>query len=246
MRWVVLEELRRDNRIVYRVACSECGAEKFVRKNMIQLGTRCKVCLTIDRNRSNKGKHRGVGGLTKTFFNHFKNTAKRRDIEFSVTLNYLWNLYEKQNGACALSGLPISLPTHTGIGGAETSANSASLDRIDSSKGYVEGNVQWVHKIANIAKNDLSQEGFIALCHAVASQHANPQPSVLTGVLSHRWSGGRKPSKTVGTKVQRLTGESSSSISPTRVPSPCETQGDEIVRHSEETRRAQDKEPAYN
>jgi hypothetical protein len=42
-----------------------------------------------------------------------------------------------------------------------------SVDRIDSLRGYVEGNVQWVHKKINIMKNVYSQEEFIILCKQV-------------------------------------------------------------------------------
>ena len=48
--------------------------------------------------------------------------------------------------------------------------NTASLDRIDSSKGYVEGNVQWVHKMINMSKQQYSQEEFIDMCKAVANR----------------------------------------------------------------------------
>lgn len=46
---------------------------------------------------------------------------------------------------------------------------AASLDRIDSKRGYTEGNVQWVHKSVNLAKNSLSEVEFIMLCHAVTN-----------------------------------------------------------------------------
>ena len=45
---------------------------------------------------------------------------------------------------------------------------TASLDRIDSSKGYVKGNVQWVHKDINKMKTDFEQSIFIKLCKSVA------------------------------------------------------------------------------
>jgi hypothetical protein len=48
------------------------------------------------------------------------------------------------------------------------SETTASLDRIDSSKGYIEGNLQWVHKDVNIMKMDLSQVEFIDYCVKVA------------------------------------------------------------------------------
>lgn len=46
-----------------------------------------------------------------------------------------------------------------------------SLDRIDSTKGYIEGNVQWVHKSVNIMKSTLTQEQFINFCKLVAENN---------------------------------------------------------------------------
>jgi hypothetical protein len=46
---------------------------------------------------------------------------------------------------------------------------TASLDRIDSSFGYIEGNVQWVHKDINIIKLDYDQDYFIKICSAVCN-----------------------------------------------------------------------------
>ena len=48
---------------------------------------------------------------------------------------YIKELLKEQSGRCALSGLPIVAEEKTG---------TASLDRKDSSKGYVPGNVQWL------------------------------------------------------------------------------------------------------
>ena len=53
---------------------------------------------------------------------------------------------------------------------------TASLDRIDSCKGYTIDNVQWVHKWINVMKSDHSQDEFIALCRAVTThqeRHGN-------------------------------------------------------------------------
>ena len=46
--------------------------------------------------------------------------------------------------------------------------NNASLDRIDSSKGYVEGNLQWVLSEVNMMKQQYSQDRFIEICKAVS------------------------------------------------------------------------------
>lgn len=44
---------------------------------------------------------------------------------------------------------------------------TASLDRIDSSKGYLENNVQWVHKDINWMKQDYSHEEFLQYCKLI-------------------------------------------------------------------------------
>ena len=48
------------------------------------------------------------------------------------------------------------------------SDGTASLDRIDSSKGYIEGNIQWVHKDINRMKGDSSDNDFIKLCKIIS------------------------------------------------------------------------------
>lgn len=159
---------------------------------MLAIPVRCRGCGTAERNRNTFGKHRGVGAFSRTFYNHFKFTAKRRSLDFTVTIEYLSDLFESQGRKCALSGLPLEMPVGTGVGGALTTPNSPSLDRIDSTKGYVEGNVQWLNKYANIMKNDLSNTQFIAFCHTVSERHKKPdEPLALDSV---KWSGGRKKS----------------------------------------------------
>lgn len=88
--------------------------------------------------------------------------AFSRGIEFDITPKFAEDLFDKQNGKCALSGQNITLYT--------SGQNiTASLDRIDSSKGYVNGNVEWIHKDLQRMKNDINKESFlnwIALIYA--------------------------------------------------------------------------------
>ena len=89
--------------------------------------------------------------------------AQDRKLEFTITIQEAWEHYEKQNRKCALSGLSIY------FGDSFTKdETTASLDRIDSSKGYIPGNIQWVHKHINLMKSNYNQEYFIELCKAVA------------------------------------------------------------------------------
>jgi hypothetical protein len=77
-------------------------------------------------------------------------------------MKYAWDLFEQQGRKCALTGEPIELQRGT-------SPFTASLDRIDSDIGYIEGNVQWVHTDINIMKGVLSEARFCKLCEMVVS-----------------------------------------------------------------------------
>ncbi len=52
------------------------------------------------------------------------------------------------------------------------SETSASLDRIDSSLGYIEENVQWVHKDVNMMKRIYDNNYFIKMCKLIAENCA--------------------------------------------------------------------------
>lgn len=48
----------------------------------------------------------------------------------------------------------------------------ASLDRIDSQKGYSENNVQWAHKVVNKMNMNVSQKEFIGWCSKIKDKNA--------------------------------------------------------------------------
>jgi hypothetical protein len=93
------------------------------------------------------------------------NGAKQRNIDFCITKEFAYNLFLKQSGRCAISGVEIFLlwDSYEDIGG-----RTASLDRINSLGHYTEDNVQWVHKDINNMKQSYSQKYFIDWCKIVA------------------------------------------------------------------------------
>ena len=88
-----------------------------------------------------------------TPFRYSLRNAKKRFKEFNLTLQDLKNVWEKQNGICPYTGLHLVLPTFHKC---ENIWYRASLDRIDSSKGYVVGNIQFVSTPINYMKNTMS------------------------------------------------------------------------------------------
>ena len=107
-----------------------------------------------------------MGGLIyKTIFNRIKRNAKVRKIPFFITEDFVVELFHKQNGKCALSGLDLN------FGESTTDETTASLDRINSHKSYDPENVQWVHKDINLMKMDFDEKYFIFLCARVADKN---------------------------------------------------------------------------
>ena len=58
-------------------------------------------------------------------------------------------MYLKQEGACNQTGIPFVLSYKSGV----SNPWRPSIDRIDATKGYTQGNVQLVCQIYNLAKH---------------------------------------------------------------------------------------------
>jgi len=141
-----------------RVRC-ECGDEGERRldhvKNLRTVS--CKSC-SCKRTAQTYGT---PDGLKKTYYGKISGTklcsirsgAMRRGIIFDVDPLLLSDMF---TGFCELTGWEIDLEDGT-----------ASLDRIDSSQGYIANNIQWLHKDINRLKNNYSQKFFIEMCEAV-------------------------------------------------------------------------------
>lgn len=107
---------------------------------------------------------------TRLYLDIVKYRAKRNNIKYSVSDEYLKRLYASQGRRCAISGLEILFYVGKSEHGSRPRAKAlttASLDRIDSTKGYVEGNVRWVHKDYNMLKCDLSDKRLLEMCSIV-------------------------------------------------------------------------------
>lgn len=124
-----------------------------------------------------KGKEnpmwKGCGDISGEYWSSVRRGARTRNIEFSISVQDGWTVYERQNGLCALTGVPIRF--------GRRSEGTASLDRVDSSRGYTKDNIQWVHKKVNQLKWDLGLDEFVAWCFLVATKN---EPTILGG-LAH-------------------------------------------------------------
>ena len=81
-----------------------------------------------------------------------KNRKRDRGREVDVDKEYLKEVFEQQKGVCIYSGVALEHSSK----GKSNSLTTASVDRIDSSKGYVKGNIQFTSIVCNHAKNGMS------------------------------------------------------------------------------------------
>lgn len=99
---------------------------------------------------------------------HAKDRAGAGSI-VEITLEELKEQWEKQQGICPYTGWQLqtnqmSSQSYKNI----KTPDRASLDRVDSSKGYIKGNIQFIAFMANVAKNDFHEDELIRFCKAVA------------------------------------------------------------------------------
>jgi len=131
---------------------------------------KCKACGFLAQKKSKENA--GVYGFLKDRLRNAKgNVRKKREgrgiLLVQITHEYLIEIYEKQKGICAVSGITM---THASYGTRDVTNKypyNISIDRIDSSKGYVPGNVQLVCCIINHMKWDSDMDVFLDTCKRI-------------------------------------------------------------------------------
>lgn len=197
--YTVLGTIKHNNRLMYKVQC-DCGKIELKRKDHVETGhsRMCKSCSSKEtaKNYPPPNNNKYCGNFSGTHFNAIKHGALRRKLIFNVSQQYLWDLFLKQKGKCAISGIEIVLSTDLKKQNVNWDIITASVDRIDNSIGYVPGNVWWVHKEVNRLKNNLSMEKLLYWSKLIVATHGNPERSSVNEI-------------TVAENVQRLEGEDS-------------------------------------
>ncbi len=101
----------------------------------------------------------------QAILNRTRRSARARKLATDIDLEFLRSLWEAQQGYCAVSGLAFTDESHREA--FVKTPFAPSLDRIDSSRGYLKGNVRFVCMAANFALNQWGDDVLRRLAHGV-------------------------------------------------------------------------------
>lgn len=171
--WKIISDKYKKDNIYWNDCECVCGKIKAVRTWHLN-NNKTKGCGCT--NTKNRFKAQCIGDLSKSYYTSFRYNRMSKGIEFSenITLQYLWNLFLKQEGKCAISKVDIILNprwSEQNKGRKTKVFQTASIDRINSSIGYIVGNIQWVHKDINYMKGSLNDTDFINWCKVIAQNN---------------------------------------------------------------------------
>ena len=106
-------------------------------------------------------KHRARNKLSPRYAFSATLAQARKRAEVSIDQTYLMALYDSQEGLCALSNIRMTWAT------GKTSPTSISMDRIDSTKGYIDGNVRLVCVCVNAFRSTMNDDELLKMAKSL-------------------------------------------------------------------------------
>ena len=135
--------------------CKGCGLDLPLDRFTVQDSYRAKKCKACRTNQRNKKRNGSYEEYLRYALSGLKSGRRNSGLEWELTLEDAIEIYEAQEGRCALSGNIMS--RQRGYG---TTPFNMSIDRIDPQKGYVKSNVQLTCWEANRTKHALTPAEF--------------------------------------------------------------------------------------
>ena len=143
--------------------CNSCGITKPV-ACFSKTNRKCNDCRRgLSKDRANSS----VEYFLRARLSSMRQRHKQKEYDGDIVgIEYLTALYEEQRGICALTGIPMHVST-------DHSDLSASPDRIDIEKGYIEGNIRLVCARINLMRSSLGDHDLVWWCRAVVNRNGN-------------------------------------------------------------------------
>ena len=170
--------------------CRKCGQEKplsqFSPQRQCRDGVRgtCKTCASTFSKAWQKSKKASLRGYLDAVMVAARNRAKAANVPFDLSLDRMIELWETQQGRCAVSGLSFQRGKSKWF----RNPYNPSHDRIVPSLGYVHENVRFVLDAGNVALNEWGLDALLPVFQAVVAKNI-PETNESTIVVD---AGGNK------------------------------------------------------
>ena len=174
---VLEENIKEENGIKY-YKCFICG-EWLTSDNFDQAGgnkyqyrdgldKRCHNC-KIKQNkeaRTNYSEERRLEKILQDRWLNARDRAKSKKRLFDISKEDLMDLWNKQEGKCAISKIPMTFNIDSG-----RNPYNVSIDQINPSQGYTKDNIQLVCMCVNQLKSDFDMNIVINICKNILDNY---------------------------------------------------------------------------
>lgn len=129
---------------------------------------RCRKCKTKQMQEVRKS-YDDETRLEKTLRMRFyaaRDRANKRGLKFELTTEFLKELWEKQDGKCAITKLPMTFINDEG-----RTYTNVSIDQIEPNGGYTKENVQLVCMAVNQLKSDFTMNEVLTICKSIVENY---------------------------------------------------------------------------
>ena len=156
--------------------CSKCGVTKLIndfnwKVLNKRLSNECSKCaMERDNNRHSASIHTYIKMLIKNKISDCKRGKRGKYISLDHDSFFkIWERqFEKFGSICPYSGVEMTHQRGEGKIG-----TNASIDRFDSSLGYIPGNVVFCTNLTNSMKLDMDFEEFLVQCQTIAANRVD-------------------------------------------------------------------------
>ncbi len=156
-----IEYFLKDKKGYFYSYCRECKKEYLkLRKNITPLTKEELYERKVSREKVYK-----LEKWANYLVDSSRNSAKRYGREFDIDVDYILELYEKQNQKCYWFGIKLEPSTVSKY------PAKPSIDRLDNNKGYVKGNVVITCMAANYGRNSCDAEVFHNFCSKLRKEN---------------------------------------------------------------------------
>lgn len=159
--------------------CRKCGIEQPIdsfhkrkpRKRQLFLDGHdayCRSCLSATRKPLDRQRYNLPENRWRELVKSARKRARKRGWQFDITDELVASLFLLQNQRCAATDIPFQFQSRAGC---VRNPFAPSIDRIDSTQGYVPSNVRLVLWAVNCAAADYGLDVFIPVAKAIVARY---------------------------------------------------------------------------